>query len=390
MYGDIGHGFILLLFATWMVWNERKLAKIKEEIFSIFFSGRYIILLMGLFSIYAGLIYNDVFSKSINLFGSGWLIQYNTSTVLGNTELQLSPATKEHTYAMGLDPVWQFAENQIVFLNSYKMKLSIILGVAHMLLGICMSVVNFVHLKKKLHILFDFVPQLIFLLFLFGYLVFMMFFKWIKYTDKSDELALKPGCAPSILIIFINMVLFGHTAPLPGCDEHMFKGQYELQIVLLVMALLCIPWMLFARPLYIRHQRRHGTVSSDEPFGEILIAQTIHTIEFVLSTVSHTASYLRIWALSLAHSQLSDVLWKKMLNFGFILPLGYFNVIAIFILFPVWAVLTLGILVVIEGLSAFLHTMRLHWVEFMSKFYKGEGYIYQPFAFKVLLQTKVE
>lgn len=144
---NLSLGLIMALFGLYMVVWEKKLAakKINNEIWNIFFGGRYIILLMGLFSIYTGIIYNDLFSKSVNVFGSSWKSSYDFSTIQHNHFLQLNPGPEGYTqspYPIGLDPVWMVAENKIIFLNSYKMKLSIIFGVVHMIFGVCMSVVN--------------------------------------------------------------------------------------------------------------------------------------------------------------------------------------------------------------------------------------------------------
>ncbi|KAK3514787.1 hypothetical protein QTP70_031179 [Hemibagrus guttatus] len=431
MFGDLGHGLIMSLFAFWMVLYEkdRKLKKTRNEIWNMFFEGRYIILLMGVFSVYTGFIYNDCFSKSLNLFGSGWSVkamfdqkQWLNNTLRSNSFLTLDPNVTgvfNGPYPFGIDPIWNLASNRLTFLNSYKMKMSVILGIIHMSFGVVLSVFNHLHFRRKFNLYLVFLPELLFLLCLFGYLVFMIVYKWLAFT------ALDSQRAPSILIHFINMFLMQG-----GPGQLLYTGQIGLQVFLLLVALLSVPVLLLGKPLYLywlhkgrnrfsmyrgyervrrssdeeislmrasdleegtsldSHSSSSDSQSEEFDFADVLLHQSIHTIEYCLGCISNTASYLRLWALSLAHAQLSEVLWAMVMRVG----LRVDNSVGVLLLVPVFglfAVLTVSILLVMEGLSAFLHALRLHWVEFQNKFYSGTGNKFSPFSFS-LLHTSFE
>merc|ERR1711963_1313288 len=121
--------------------------------------------------------------------------------------------------------------------------------------------------------------------------------------------------------------------------------------------MLTVPVMLFPKPLLLamRHsaQNRHsarGHRQEDEEalcvqtgelireefeLGEVVIHQVIETIEYVLGTVSHTASYLRLWALSLAHQQLALVFFQKTIGMALAIS-GPAQGIALYLGFGVW------------------------------------------------------
>ncbi|XP_006773934.1 PREDICTED: V-type proton ATPase 116 kDa subunit a isoform 1 isoform X2 [Myotis davidii] len=389
MFGDFGHGILMTLFAVWMVLRESRILsqKNENEMFSTVFSGRYIILLMGVFSIYTGLIYNDCFSKSLNIFGSSWSVRpmfisnWTEETLRGNPVLQLDPAVPGvfgGPYPFGIDPIWNIATNKLTFLNSFKMKMSVILGIIHMMFGVGLSLFNHIYFKKPLNIYFGFIPEIIFMTSLFGYLVILIFYKWTAYDAFTSEKA------PSLLIHFINMFVFNYE------DIHnsmLYSGQKGVQCFLVVVALLCVPWMLLFKPLVLRHQYLRRKHLFD--FGDTMVHQAIHTIEYCLGCISNTASYLRLWALSLAHAQLSEVLWTMVIHMGLKVK-SLAGSLALFFIFIAFATLTVAILLIMEGLSAFLHALRLHWVEFQNKFYSGTGFKFLPFSFEHILEGKLD
>lgn len=200
----------------------------------------------------------------------------------------------------------------------------------------------------------------------------------------------------------INMFLHIGTVE---CSDLLYEGQPQLQMVLVALAGISVPWMLCLKPLILYMQlppdepehapllanehhshddysgekeKSHDHGHGDHDFGEVVIHQMIHTIEYVLGTISNTASYLRLWALSLAHAELADVFWNKVL----VMTWNSGNPIMVVVGFAVWLACTVGVLMCMDVLECFLHALRLHWVEFQAKFYSADGIPFQPFSYQ--------
>ncbi|KAJ5071555.1 v-type proton atpase subunit a [Anaeramoeba ignava] len=439
MFGDLGHGSLLFLTAMIFILKEKKFGKQKlGELVEVLYNGRYILLLMGLFSMYTGLLYNETFSLPIDFFGSCWSPDKNDS----NYHL----VSHNCAYPFGVDPVWQNRKNELLYVNSLKMKLSVIIGVSHMTLGIVLNLLNAVHFKRYVDVWCGFLPQIIFFFSFFGYMVFLVILKWnIRWSNRSIQTQRHGVLLINTLIRFVIS---------PGSVEHdmkIYPNQGIIQLILLFLVVIAIPWMLCPKPFILKnkakkkmlkekklqhenrslienqaepndlfdeskYQLKHHDSNSDleldinidnqkvnefpianqkdekkdetsheEQFqmSEVFVEQAITTIEFVLGSISNTASYLRLWALSLAHSQLSKVFWQKLVLF----PLTTYSWM-VFIGFAIWVFITISVLMIMETFSALLHALRLHWVEFQNKFYKGEGIKFQPFSFEELTKEQ--
>ena len=362
-------------------------------------------------------------------------------------------------YPVGMDPAWHISTNELLFFNSYKMKLSVILGILQMFMGTCIKGSNALFFGEKLDFFFEFLPMVAFAGSLFLYMIVLIVMKWsidwnsrmlsatclavdgdtwgssaydgewscgdnVKFctpwgmdcsnmmngtqifTTKEmcplDMGGSGDGCQPPNLITtLINIALQPGTV-----DEPLYAGQPGTQNFLLLVAFFSVPVLLFAKPYLLskQHEASHsaehernsnnsdaaltegggggGGGDEEHGFGEILIHQAIETIEFVLGMVSNTASYLRLWALSLAHSKLAGVFWEKAM-----LSSINSNFFAAFLGFGVFAATTTSVLLMMDVLECFLHALRLHWVEFQNKFFKADGVKFTAFSFAEILDA---
>jgi len=396
MYGDVGHGSMLLLTGIFLCMQNESFKFSQPGAWG----ARYMVVQMGIFAVFAGFMYNDFVSLGLPIFATRWQDDD------GNGVLELKPdAEATGPYPFGIDWSWHGANNELLFMNSLKMKLSVLMGVIQMGVGVLLRFSNACYFRQGKEFLCECIPMIIFLCCFFGWMDFLIIYKWTHRIPNP----------PSIINSLIKMAMFQPTKPgdpifWEASSDTAKDSSAETASNLMLATVAVVPVMLFVKPLWLwaEHKccsgRKHGAKAvaaedaeagllgeeEEEEFemGEIFIHQIIEVIEYVLGTVSHTASYLRIWALSLAHQQLSLVFFQKTIQMGLTMAFPW-NGIALYFLYGAWFLITLMVLLGMDVLECFLHTLRLHWVEFQSKFYNvgGSGSKFAPFSISQVLLT---
>ena len=58
------------------------------------------------------------------------------------------------------------------------MKVSVIIAIVHMSLGVFLKLLNALYFKRALEVVFEWIPQILFLVLLFGFMDFLIVYKW--------------------------------------------------------------------------------------------------------------------------------------------------------------------------------------------------------------------
>ena len=395
MFGDIGHSLFLFVFSLYICFKGNKI----NQIFKGILPFRYFLLLMGFFGLFCGFMYNDFLSVPFNFPSCYNLSNLNESNITNYIEVN---KTNNCNYKFGLDPIWYGASNELTFINSLKMKLSVIFGVLQMLLGIILKGLNNLYESDYIEFFFVFIPQIILMSILFGYMDLLIIFKW--NINFNNDLSKAPDIKVIMMDIFLNPMGEYNKDYLPiWGNREKIKVFHSL---ILIISVICILIMIIPNIIFkkiksdknyendLNKKKKEEEINEQllmedkneiikKSFSDITVGVLINSIEYILGTVSNTASYLRLWALSLAHSQLSKVFFDKILGNASFSEYYFINSILLSTFgLLIFCFVTSLVLLFMDMMECFLHTLRLHWVEFQNKFFYADGHLFLPFCFK--------
>ncbi len=353
MFGDIGHGILLFLFASLGFIAKRRKVDAGEMV-NYFIQGSGMIMVIALASIFFGVLYGEFMGIDItglqlngvyvyqalkySPFGEGMknglLALFQFFDFDGGVNWFLDPLSPYNAWILDpahghTTPIWFSAFEMPEHLPATVASptwilfvLSIMIGFIHLSIAIGFSAINKLRHRDLKHAIFG---PIIWLFFLWGlaYMIFQFGINFMMWPIVEMVLFL---ILPAIIMFVGGMVFFGFM-------DGFMEG-----------------------------------------------------LEHLIESISNTISYSRILALNMAHAGfaktflfLGGIVAAEINTIIYQLSTGGIMTLVMFV-----AMLILGTVFVLlmEGLLSFIHTLRLHWVEAFLKFYAGTGYDYQPLRFR--------
>jgi V/A-type H+-transporting ATPase subunit I len=233
-------------------------------------------------------------------------------------------------------PVWFGPESNELH-NGAKpvilmVELSLVIGMVHMTIG---YILRFLKNIKHKHYKEAFLVTLMWVIFHWGLFILVFsvgtnFMSWFS-ADTVGNLDLALFSIGGEAIVFIR----------------------NLPALWVFVGTMGVPLIVMTVYLMVAHKL--------DGFGELL--------EITLSTLSHTVSYARIFAMNAVHGALSHIFLFLDEN-GEMTPTSYVGIVVGSL-----------VILVLEGLFSFIQSLRLQWVEFLGKVgYQGSGFPFTTMA----------
>ena len=323
MFGDVGHGLVLLLFGLFLLYRKAPFLKSWGQILS----------LSGLVAIFFGVLIGEAFvielHKVIPIASIAHLdfIEHPIIHFIHRSEGHL-------------------ASIEISALRTF-LKISVLLGILHLTIGNLISIYNTVKNREYDELAIETIPVFV----MFVGFVFLMF-SFIGTEFKIDQLFTSQREAP---LFFITERF------LPGLTSYLTVPIATVSLYSTSLLLAGLFVLVIGKPILI--------ITGRAPKESIAMTMLVHLIdggiEKIAGSLSNILSYTRLAVLLTVHSSLLIVV-----NLALDLPL--FAAIPLFILLNI-------IVILLEGMIVYIQNLRLHLYEWFSKFFSGSGSEFKVF-----------
>jgi len=332
VFADVGQGFIILLIGLG-AWRSTRKGQDWGSTLGYLQTGAQGLMMMGVFAMLGGFLFGS-------FFGSETVIE----------------------------PLWPLFVHTLEdgkanpYRSAHMLKLSIEIGVIHITLGILLSLYN----KLKHH---AYREAMVSLSYVWMYLGFVNLVFGVSYNSVNSWFS-----SAGAVYMWIPFLGIGH-----GTGNNGIYPMLPISPFVFTSAAFIVPFVLMA-----------VTSMKGGMDGAVIF------LENSIGTISHTVSYARIFALNTVHVILSSIFMSLPAIFVIyfpqisivgvnIVPAGFWTEVAgepvlISPQMPLLGAFIGSIIVgVLEGLLAFMHTLRLHFVEWFSKFYHAGGVAFAPY-----------